>query len=1051
MESPVDRSQKQATEPRKTFDGYINNSVSAHNMPRYGSGNMHRGGHHTFNGSDFNSKRPGGRLSGHMNAGGHSMGMSNNGQAHVGSFSHNSMPPGGMGLQQQGHRYIRDNYDGRNRRSGRSADDCHIQNHAVVDGKLVRILQRPLPIVMKSSGDMADGDGSDKSSPEALQQQHQQQLERGHRKKTLSLNPEEREALENLVEEVIIGGLGEAIIDSDSTNSSDDDDLDSLKHSGSLSDPSRKSDSFRNKDSSFDDASRMKGGSKDSGSGSERTFSPKPGSRNVSRNNGKDYGRRTTREIPNNRGPPKDVKRSGEFRQNKPGSPEEEKEKPNAATVRGVNIYPAQLKVAIKHMDSLPPRFLRRLQTGSSRTVGNESILACLTMKSPASTMQTVPEVSRAEESVSSPTDRDRGKSKQTQLQETKKTIRNLLCDLDQYTDETGLGKDDCINAGQHQTAATENVGTSELVLPGMPDGFLGTPPQQMRPPQQQLFYGQPFGMQQHFTSPNHLQSCRPSSAQAFSQSFVTPPPPLAPRMLSCEELEREMLHGPAQSMGSPPAGLEPPGPAANNGVMSGMMQSASMQPGGMQSGGMQPGSRYYPQSLPPPASMPSQVTPKKMQFSVDAPEFVSTFYMNHSASKAEQMVPPAEPFYSVPPPSHSSEMTVQILRENVHMPSKPIQFPLSGLPPPTVPTSVNAGNEFVDMGSGQQQYQMVPYDQMGVSQGMGMMRNTPSYMAPVSLHMPPPITGNGDISSPSVVDVNAMPYQTYQYVSAGSGYNTGYAPAPEFNQVGQQPFVPMPNDSSSPSWMTADVPGGQTQSWYPGYGGMSYSGNSALSQLHFEDSMYAANPQMYDDQQQQMMNAGNAENWSYVGMQLSPLEIGKQKVLQLLAEGTSVMVILIGGPDGDKLSLVSDLPVNGNGALVLNTRNGTCNGSTGNKMLHMHEWNYKQVHDAVEQRKSPIIIDNSCAQAWEREQYTKLAEMRGYHVEIIDTSGTSQPSVTANGARHSGMTSEMYSSSGLVGVVASDVYPGQTADVYHGQQMAEDVVNSIVGSSNTL
>jgi len=33
---------------------------------------------------------------------------------------------------------------------------------------------------------------------------------------------------------------------------------------------------------------------------------------------------------------------------------------------------------------------------------------------------------------------------------------------------------------------------------------------------------------------------------------------------------------------------------------------------------------------------------------------------------------------------------------------------------------------------------------------------------------------------------------------------------------------------------------------------------------------------------------------------------------------------------------------VSSNGAWVLNTRNGMCNGNTG-KMMQMHEWNFKQ------------------------------------------------------------------------------------------------------------
>jgi hypothetical protein len=895
---------------------------------------------------------------------------------------------------------------------------------------------------MKSSGEMADGDGSDKSSPEALQQQ-QQQLKRGHRKKTLSLNPEEREALENLVEEVIIGGLGEAIIDSDSSSSSSDDELDSPKQpdavSGSQSDTTHRIDSVRNKESYFEETSRSsKGNVKDSGSGSERNFSPKTAGRNVSRNvNGKDYNRRS-RENVNNRGP-KEVKKGIDFRQNKTASPEEDKEKPNAATVRGVNIYPAQLKVAIKHMDSLPPRFLRRLQTGSSRTVGNESILACLTMKSP-SLVQPVADCAKVDDAVVSPTDRDRGKSKQTQLQETKKTIRNLLCDLDQYTDETVITKEDCVSAGQ-QAAVAEKVGTTELVLPSMPNGFSGASPQQMRP-QQQLYFGQPYGLKaSHFTSPSQLQPGRPPSIQPFSQTpmqFVSPQSQSAPRMLSCEELEREMLHGPTQSLGSPLAGLEPGGAQANGSVSN----------------------QFYPQSQPAVSlGQSSQVTPKKIQFSVDAPEFVSSYYSSNRA-KGDQAMAPSEPFYTMPPPPpHSSEMTVQILRDNVHMPSKPILFPQSVMPPPNVPTpNASTSHEYIDMPLGssvtQQSYHVVPYEQMGSTHGLGMMRNTPSYMAPVSLQMPPPMTGTSDVVSPSVVNVNAMHYQTYPYVSAGNGFNTAYAQTAEFNQVAPSSYMTMPmcsTDVSSPNWVGGDM-AGQPQSsqlgWYPGYTSMTYT-NSIMGtsqQSGFDDVMYGGNPQSYADQQQ-MMTGGGSESWQYVGMPLTALEVGRQKVLQLLSEGASVMVILIGGPEGDKLSLISDLPVNGNGALVLNMRNGMCNGNA-SKMFQLHEWNLKQVMEALEVRKSPIIIDSSCAQPWERQQYTKLAEMHGYHVEIIDTTGTSQQGIT-DIARQNVVSGEIYQTSPLV---SSDIYHGgqPTTDIYHGQQIAEDVVNSVVGPTNT-
>lgn len=825
-----------------------------------------------FNGvTEFSSKRSAGRGSG-----GHSPNSN-----HGGSFL-NTRP-------------ARDSGEMRYRRPFKSftTDDAIGQNHAVVDGKHVRILQRPLASAGRLHSESGRGDntdGSDANSPDALRQQ-QQQLKRGHRKKTLSLNPEEREALENLVEEVIIDGLGEAIIDSDGTSSSDDDDCDAK---GNQSEPSCRPDSTNGKDSGYDDIrhSRLNSGKgnvmKDSGAGGDKHHAVKNMGRNISRSNGKDYSRRG-RESANSIGTKvvRDVKRGNDLRQSKASPTDEEKEKPNAATVRGVNIYPAQLKVAIKHMDSLPPRFLRRLQTGTSRTAGNESVLAHLTVKSPTDVPQGM-EIIRTVDASISPTDRDRCKAKQNQLQETKKTIRNLLCDLDQYTDET-VPKD---FSGARQTSTSDKGGTSPVLQDSSGAALAAG---------MSVYYGQPYGNKPPYVNPNSVPEAVQSSSQMLppqqSFPFFSPVPPnTAPHMLSCEEIEREMLRG-NQSVNTAPSAAE-----------------SAVAPAPEVVGGMPP--FYQPASqvsqLAPQVSHPQQQQPTKSQFSVDAPEFVSSYYqLNRGMSKQMSVAQSAKPFYAVPPPMHSAEIGVQILHDNVHLPAKQAQYPVSVMPPPTLPQSVSGGQEFVDISSGTavapSSYEMLQYGQVG-AQGMGMLRNMPPYIAPVSVQMPPPASGQGDGVS-AMVEMDAMCYPAYQYVPGSNAYSTTYEAGPGFSQTAQPSFMPMPVPAgptmSSPNW----IGDGSNQAqmtpagWYPEYASMPYANTNLppACQSGFEDVVYAGDSSAYDEQQ--VMNSGGVEKWSYVAR--APAEAGRQKVQQLLNDGASVMVILVGGPDTDNLSLV--------------------------------------------------------------------------------------------------------------------------------------------------
>jgi len=585
----------------------------------------------------------------------------------------------------------------------------------------------------------------------------------------------------------------------------------------------------------------------------------------------------------------REVKRGSDPRQTKALPVDEEKEKPNAATVRGVNIYPAQLKVAIKHMDSLPPRFLRRLQTGTSRTAGNESVLAHLTVKSPADVPQGADIVRMADASVS-PTDRDRGKVKQNQLQETKKTIRNLLCDLDQYTDETAP-KD---FSGARQTSTSDKGGTSPVLQDSS-----GGPPSAGMP----VYYGQPYGNKLPYMSPNSLPEAVQSPSQMLPQQsfpyFAPVPHNTAPRMLSCEELEREMLRG-NHPVSTTPAAAE-----------------SSAVPAPEVVGGMPP---FYPPAaevnqLAPQVSLPQQQLqqqPKKSQFSVDAPEFVSSYYQpNRGVSKHVPVAQSAKPFYAVPPPMPGAEMGVQILHDNVHLPAKQAQYPVSVMSPPTLPQPASSGQEFVDMPPGTavapSSYEMLQYDQMG-AQGMGMLRNTPPYIAPVSVQMPPPASGQGDGVSP-MVEMDAMGYPAYQYVPGSNAYSTSYEAGPGFTQTAQPSFMPMPvaagSNMSSPNWIgdgsnhTQMTPAG----WYPEYAAMQYANANLppVCQSGFDNVVYAGDSSAYNEQQ--VMNSAGVEKWSYIPR--APAEAGRQKVQQLLNDGASVMIILVGGPDTDNLSLV--------------------------------------------------------------------------------------------------------------------------------------------------
>jgi len=201
---------------------------------------------------------------------------------------------------------------------------------------------------------------------------------RGSRKKTLSLNPEEREALENLIEEVIMGGVGEGVIDSDVSSSDEDDDAVD-EHSPSSTENSLPSSAA----AAVGDAAR------------QDTF------------------------------------------------------------VRGgKKFYPGQLKVALKHMHDLPPRFVRKLAKAQQYLDAGGS-----TYSKPVVSVGRIEEeeentghlkddskqpkltaVTETAVTYVSERERDKTRLKENKLKDAKKMIRTLLTDRDQYVDETVNG-----------------------------------------------------------------------------------------------------------------------------------------------------------------------------------------------------------------------------------------------------------------------------------------------------------------------------------------------------------------------------------------------------------------------------------------------------------------------------------------------------------------------------------------------------------------------------------------------------------------------------------
>ncbi len=201
----------------------------------------------------------------------------------------------------------------------------------------------------------------------------------GFRKPAISLDPQERESLEKLIEEVIIGGVGEDIMQDEDTTSSEDEEVTEVMASEIPETAEAKETKIK-------------------------------GSKEMKAFDGKTEGKG-------------------------------KKGKKNGKDETSGKAHPSHLKVAAKHMKNLPPRFLRRLQVaqkqGEIKVDGTIENLAQLGLIPPDQLDEEEKEPEPEQE-----VEKERDKKKTEQPKKVKKK-KNLLESLNPYFDDMTIEDDE--------------------------------------------------------------------------------------------------------------------------------------------------------------------------------------------------------------------------------------------------------------------------------------------------------------------------------------------------------------------------------------------------------------------------------------------------------------------------------------------------------------------------------------------------------------------------------------------------------------------------------
>lgn len=758
----------------------------------------------------------------------------------------------------------------------RKAENIQKQNY---DGKPIRILQRPA-LVTSTNLEKQTDDGKMVDALTLLPQK------RGHRKKTLSLNPEEREALESLVEEVIIGGFEEDIASSDGSVSEEEEPSISKsveENKKSPKDRQNKVDlGLRFPDRTPMDKEVKSYQQSDAVDGKKNHFQKDTPSKAMNKYGRKDQ--RKTKENDNFGMKAKSELRTTEYNspQGKSTSPNSEKEKLDVR-VQGLNIYPAQLKVAIKHMDSLPPRFLRRLQSGQNRM---DLILPRrLDMSSDE----------RADLAMG---ENDRGRSKETQLQETKKSIRNLLCDLDQYVDEgvvTPIMKDSMSSLPFSISPHDRSNDGSAFRADNFSAMLKQQHPQDMSSLtylNQQAFTSRLFPMPMGASGNMSALSLGPRGGGGAgtgggmdavytddkSSSYLS-----RPMVYHCEDVEKLLKSG------SDISTLANEAMYVNSSERKDFSQPAMEHfPTGLTSS-----EEYglYKQS----ANLPSGT--KKSQFSVDAPEFVSVFFKTGQSSDANSVFEP-----------RSSMSQLQIGNGGVNFSQPGLHMPLYASEAETsqaatsrdiLPgvTAADGMSRIKFLGipcsaEGLMPYQQAHYAPSSTLASSSYLDPSPgsqlqSELFPAHVPCPPP--------PPSHPMVGVMPYQPYQLPQYVSGFGH-----PDFPLDRSNFLVP-----AAPNWISElqvpnSVPPMATMGWCPaGQAQSPYVNCSLGQQVPGKNPMMMCNPgQFAPPEPVDSMVAWNCLNPS------TDFDAIYQRVTDVLNGGGCSLIILMNGPALDLSSM---------------------------------------------------------------------------------------------------------------------------------------------------